>query len=358
MLTRLECLQILELGAAANTYEIETRYTMMIKRYHGKSDPETVQRLNQITMAYNILTGRYVEPEPENPRLDKIVFGKSRRQWQNIWHYGRFPLLVGAICAAFAIYLIISIATNKPPDFQFAVTGFFYTTDDTGVRVDQYIKEILPGTEKVEYQLIPIDLRNTGPTEAGETTASSVSADYQSQYAYLMKLVAMMAGDSIEVYICDQYVYNNYSAQGAYADLGELYERLKDLPPDILAKIKPQRRYPADDSGDDLTSETTAATIPIEEANKDLSLPITGLDVSELHLTEGLGIYSDTQILTIGIKAGDPAKTADFLEKWIRDYQKMHQMQKEYEDAAKAAAASEAAASNSEAGATTASSAA
>jgi hypothetical protein len=331
LLTRLECLQILDLGATANTNEIETRYTMLIKRYRGKNDPETIKELDQITLAYNILTGRYMEPEPENPRLEKIIFGKSRRQWQNIWHYGRLPLLGILIGAAFVIYLIVSIVTNKPPDIQIVTAGFFAMTNDADTRIDQYVKEILPGTKKVEYQFLPLDFRDPGSS----TEETDNGIDPQNQYAYVIKMVTILAADSIEVYICDQSVYNKYAGQGAFADLDELYNQLQDLPPDILAKIKPQRRYPVEESTATTASGQPSATVPAEQANKDASLPISGLDVSELHLSEGLGIYGESQVLTIGIKAGDPAKTMEFLAKWIRDYEKMHQMQKDYEDTLK-----------------------
>ncbi|MGI6333471.1 MAG: hypothetical protein ACOX1A_02380 [Saccharofermentanales bacterium] len=38
MLSREECLAILELPPDANQYEIENRYTMLIKRYRGQTD--------------------------------------------------------------------------------------------------------------------------------------------------------------------------------------------------------------------------------------------------------------------------------------------------------------------------------
>ena len=99
MLSRDECLKILELHPKADYYEIENRYTMLIKRYRGKDDPETRERLEQISLAYNILTNRYVEPEPIDPRMEQIVFGKSKRTWKNIWHYGKWPFLAGLVGA-------------------------------------------------------------------------------------------------------------------------------------------------------------------------------------------------------------------------------------------------------------------
>jgi hypothetical protein len=343
MLTRAECLQILELDPAANAYEIETRYAMLLRRYRNQTEPEIVERVNQITQAYNILTGRYVEPEPEDPRMEKVIFGKTRKEWQNRWHYGRLPLLFGTLIVAFLVYIVVSIVTNKPPDLQITAVGLFTATGDADERVANYVREVVPGAEKVEYQLLPIDLGPAAMGVPGATTTTGSGGytlgtmDAEQQSAYVMKMAAMLAGDSIEVYVCDLSAYNFYAPQGVFRDLTGLYNRLQDLPPEVLAKIKPLRRAIVDTSNS-LPGETTA-TPDYDAMNLDASIPISGLDVSALHLTEGLGLYNDSQILTIGFKASDVAKTEAFLEKWIRDYEKMNALQKAYEDSLKATAA-------------------
>ncbi len=344
MLSRAECLKILELGAKANQYEIENRYTLLIKRYRGQEDPDTIARLDQITLAYNILTGRYIEPEPVDPRLETIVFGKSRRQWRNIWHYGKIPFLAGLVGFILVFYLIYTIATNKPADFQLAVTGLYGATDNAGERVEAYIKGVFPEMNKIEYQAIPLDLRDPTATGTGETSAKpAATVDMESNYAYVMKMMTLIAGDSYEVYVCDKPVFDNYAPQGAYADLTGLYNRLKDsLPASVFGKIKPLRRTLSDGSeSEDIfsTAVTTTTKSTEDAANADNSLAIYGLDVSELNLTKGLGLYSDVQILTIGCKTEIQAKAEAFLETWIKDYEKMHQMQKSNEDGVKAALA-------------------
>ncbi|HBP39128.1 MAG TPA: hypothetical protein DD640_10405 [Clostridiales bacterium] len=55
-----------------------------------------------------------------------------------------------------------------------------------------------------------------------------------------------------------------------------------------------------------------------------------------MSLTQGLGLYSQNQILTIGIRTENQAQTEEFLSIWIGDYELMHQQQKEYEDSLKA----------------------
>ena len=339
MLSRAECLKILELDAKANSYDIENRYTVLIKRYRGLNDAETMARLDEITRAYNILTGRYVEPEPVDPRLEQVVFGKSRRQWRNIWHYGKRPFFAGLVGLFFVGYMIYSIVTNEPPDFQLAVVGQFGAAEDAETRIDAYVKANFAGADEVEFQQLPIDLRDPASVNSSD---GSPGVDPQSNYAYVMKMMTLMAGDSIEVYVCDKPVFDLYAPQGPFTPLDSLYVRLQQsLPADVMAKIKPLRRLieESDDGDVNLDGETNATTQSTEEAiNQDPSVAIYGLDVTGLHLTEGLGLYGETQILTIGFKAGDLAKVEDFLMTWISDYDLMHAQQKAFEDQMRAEA--------------------
>jgi len=316
LLSKVECLKILELGPGADSYEIENRYTMLIKRYRGQTDAESAARLDQITMAYNILTGRYIEPEPENPRLEQVVLGKPVRQWKNIWHYGRLPLLAGVIGAALLIYFIYTVATNEPPDFQIGFIGLFGKTETAEADVEEYIQDQFPDFDEIEVLLLPMDLRSIDiPAGTGEASGSSG----QYLYEYMMKMLTLMVGDSYEVYVCDQLVFDRYAPQGAFADLTSFYSDLqKQLPADVFAKIKPLYRAP--DNGDE--EEQTTEAEPV----------LYGLDVSELRLTQGLGLYSnDVQILTLGVKASAADEAAAFLRHWISDYQEMNTRQSEYE---------------------------
>lgn len=334
MLSREECLKIMGLGQDANNYEVENRYTMLMKRYRGKTDPVSLQTLDEITLAYSILTDRYVEPEPVDPRMEQVVFGKTRNHWRNIWHYGKVPLLIILLAASFVIYLIHSIATNEPPDFQVVQAGMFYNTENAESRLDAYVKGVLPEVNILEFQSLPLNFRPPEEEINDEEMPGfgSGGTDPQSEYAYIMKMVTLMAGDSIETFICDKPVFEQYVYQGAFDSLDNLYEKIQDLPPDVLKKIKPLRR-PLDDgsnrSEDPLATPTPGP--PEEEMNQDLSLPIFGLEVTDLDLTEGLGMYADDQVLTIGFKAEDKQQVEKLLEQWIRDYALMTEQRAAYE---------------------------
>lgn len=333
MLSREECLEILGLNQNANKYDIENRYTTLLKRNRGKSDAEALENLDQVTLAYSILTGRYVEPEPVNPRLEEVVLGKTKRQWRNIWHYGRAPLLVGLIIAFIIGYFIYSIVTNKPADFQIALVGVYGMTADSENHIDSYVKEVLPDVQNFEFQYLPIDFREPDDLDDQNTTVDS-GTDPQSQYAFVMKMMTMMAADTVEVYICDSLVFNHYATQGAFTELDELYLRLQDLPASVLEKIVPQRRplFIDYELPDDMTVTPTPGPTA-DEYNQDLDLPIVGLDISLLDLTEGLGMYSESQVITVGHRAEDLEQVFYFIESWIRDYERMSEQRQVFEDA-------------------------
>lgn len=329
MLTRAECLKIMELPAEANSSEIETRYTLLLKRYRGQSDPATLARLDEITLAYKILTDRYEEPVPPDPRLARVVLGKTLAQWQNTWHYGRWPLLGAVVVAIFVIALVYSIASNKNYDFKVVAAGRFSQSDDATSLVQASLAaSALPTVEKVEVQTVPLVFAS-----ADSPTAVN---DSQNQYAFTMKLVTLIAADKIDVFICDEHVFEHYAPQGAFKDLSALYSRLQSagLPAETLTKIKPLRRElaaelrpttpstagangsqsaGAETSADNAAVTSSAspdATDPAETAlsdsekealNNNPNLPIYGLDVSALNISDALGLTGESEILTIGL---------------------------------------------------------
>jgi hypothetical protein len=322
LLSREECLAILELPPDANQYEIENRYTMLIKRYRGQTDSASMGKMEKISLAYNVLTGRYVEPEPRDPRLETMVFGKSRRQWRNIWYYGRVPFLLGLVGVIILGYFVYTMLTNKPPDFQIAFVGNFGRYGHVEKNTEDYIIEMFPDFESVEVLTLPMDLSSIDGPQAAETDGAIRPAD-SNLYNYIMKMVTLIAGDSYEVFVCDRLVFDRYAREGAFDDITELYTSWQSELPD---QVKPLRRRI--DAGDD------QRPVDVDPAdNFDLSLPILGLDVTALNLTPGLGIYGDTQILTIGVRASAREEAEQFLKNWMLDFVRMHEQQAEHEAA-------------------------
>lgn len=326
MLSRDECLGIMELEESAEIRDIENKYSVLIKKYRSVDTDEARIKLDQVSLAYNILTGRYVEPEPINPKLEKIIAGKSIKQWQTVWHYGRWPLLVIVIIAALVISLIYSIATNKKSDFSVVVMGQFY---DGGTAYDSsyaYFSEV--SDEKVtnpDIHLIPIDLRadtmfDSEESELTQTANDSelteesqpLNIDPQSQYAYNMKLVTLLYSDSIDIFMSTEDAFHKYAAQGVFIELSDFYDSLSDLPDDIYSKIKPIYAVIEDTEID--AAEPISISDPI----------LMGLDVSELALFEGLDLWlGEGQFISVGVKTRDDKTTLSILDAWIRDYAAM-----------------------------------
>lgn len=326
MLSREECLEIFELEDSAELRDIENKYTVLVKKYRSIDTDEARTKLDQVSLAYNILTGRYVEPEPINPRLERVVAGKTIKQWQTVWHYGRWPLLAIVVIAVLAISLIYSIATNKKADFSIIVMGQFY---DGGSAYDasyKYFSEISEGkVENPDVHLIPIDLRleemaETVVTEDGSSIPDAdlteetqpLNYDGQSQYAYNMKLVTLLYSNSIDIFMSTGAAFHKFAPQGVFIDLSDFYASMSDLPAEIYEKIKP------------IYASVQETEFGEEEAVNVSDPVMMGLDVSELAIFEGLDIWlGDDQIISVGVKTRDQETTMKMLGAWIRDYATM-----------------------------------
>lgn len=254
---------------------------MLIKRYRGDQSADAVAKLDQISLAYNILTGRHLEPKAPDPRQDKVILGKSRRQWSNIWHYGRLPLLFILIGAFFLGYIVYTMVMHKDPDFKIVFVGKISLSETSESQTESLVKNVFPDYDKIEIQSLYMDFSSEGEDPS----------------AAIMKMIVLMAGDSIDVFVCDQPTFARYAGQGAFADLSDLYARLQsELSADILAKIKPLKVVIEDESN-----------IPV----------IYGLDVTGLQMADAFGLVSESQILTIGSRANVPDQAARLLESII-----------------------------------------
>ena len=113
MMTREEALMIL--GATEKTLrsDLDNRYATLVKRYRSE---QNIEKLEEISLAYNIVTGRYVEKAEDTPEMKKVIFGKTRKEWSNIWLYNKYKLLAVVAGTALLVYFIVTIVTNKPAD--------------------------------------------------------------------------------------------------------------------------------------------------------------------------------------------------------------------------------------------------
>ena len=332
LLSREECLAIMDLKPEASSYDIENRYTTLIKRYRGQNSEEAQKELDQITVAYQILTDRFIEREPEDPRLDVRVLGKTRRQWQNIWYYGRIPLLAAILGLSFVGYLIYSAVTNEPPDFQIVAAGPFASAEDIDEKTSAYVSQVLPEVENLSFQLVPLDLR-TGDYLDDPAGAEDQNIDMQNQYAYVMKMLTLLAAEKIDLFILDALAFNEYAAQGAFLPLDDFYETLDQLPEEAVSKIVAQRRIITTDDEYQTDPMATPTPGPSEASmNENENLAIYGLEVTDLDLAEGLGLYGHRQIVAIGFRTERLEQTETLLRRWISDYELMTRQKEAYDD--------------------------
>ncbi len=316
-LSKQDAYDILRLEPGANSYEIETRYTLLMKGFRGKTDPESLEKLEQVVAAYDLLMGRTVTPEPIDPRMQQVIWGKTRYEWQTFWHYHKLAFLIGAVVLVFIGSILYTILTHKDPDFQVVVVGQFRQGQHTLQALDDYLPQQCPSVETVEFQLLPLTFE-----EADESTQEEVmgGASDQLRSAYIMKMVALITVDTIELYVCDQNTFDQYAPQGAFLELDAFYGRLTDNPDPRLAALVPLRHALQEASDLDDWDDGSQETEPrLEPEADDRPRPIFGLDVTDLDLLKRLDIQGDKQILAIGRRADDPEQVMSFLESWILD---------------------------------------
>lgn len=280
MIDRKEALTILGMTEDSLQSDIEIRYATLVKRYRAEQNNE---KLEEISLAYNIVTGRHVEKEPEDPRMQNVVFGKTRKEWSNIWLYGKFKFGVIAVVGAFLIYMIYSIATNTPADFKIAVVGDFYVSETKAT--EDYAKTMFPEFKKVEI------------------ATAYLTADGGSEYgaANIQKAMILVTVSGEDIIIIDKSSFERYAGMGAFFPLDDLFNELNSK-----------------DENKGLTLK--ASTAAVEDSDGVAGPKKTyGIDLSDTQLLNGIGILGRDQILTVSIKSQRPDKAREFIRKLIAD---------------------------------------
>lgn len=278
MLSRNEALEILGVTGKSLETDIEMRYAMLIKRYRAEQNNE---KLEEIALAYNIVTGRYVEPVPVDPKMQKVVLGKTRAEWKNIWFYGKVKYFVIAVIAAFVVYLIYTVATNTPADFKIAAVGSF-NIPETEI-TENYAKTLFPEFKKVEV--------------ASAYMGSSMSGEYSTANAQKAMILMTVSGE--DVIVVDRSIFNQYASMGAFVAMDDLYQSVSAL-----------------DSVKGLSVKPVTATVKDDSSGTGKE-KIYGLDLSSTQLLSGLGIYGSEQILVISVKTSHQALAEEFIKKTL-----------------------------------------
>lgn len=281
MINKDEAYGILGLTSKASELDIERRYAVLVKRYHAE---ENNAKLEEVSLAYNIAKGIYVEPIQESPKMKKVILGKTRSEWKNILYYGRGKYIAIALAVLIVGSTAYTMITNTPPDFKVAVIGEFSVEDP--VITENYVKSLYPEFEKVEVESVYIN-KNEADSFYGS--------------AFIQKAMLLLTASNEDVVILDRYTFNQYAGGGAFLPIGDLYEA-------ILAM----------DETDSLDIEAMKATIPTNSDGSGTE-EIYGIDISDSELLSSIGISGRDQIIAISIHTDREQITKEFITKLFAD---------------------------------------
>jgi len=279
MITKKEALELLGLNQNSTMSEIENRFGTLVKKYRTEQNNE---KLEEISLAYNILTDRYIEPEPENLSMDKMFLGKKKRDWYNIWHYGRYKFLVILVALTIVVSLIFTMATNKEPDFKISAIGEFYIGDAR--KIQDYVNLNFPELEKVEF-----------------TNAFLSKDTLDLNAAYSQKAMILLSVAEEDVIVVDGSNFEKGAILGAFLDLNGFYDQIA-----AIAE----------------TENLTIFPVKAKIDNKDGTIGeeiIYGINISDSELLSAIGLNGRQQILTISINSQRKQLAKDFIEALFKD---------------------------------------
>lgn len=278
MISRQEAFEILGISENARESDIETRYNMLIKRYRADNN---LERLEEISLAYNIIKGRYVEPEPEDPRMQEKIFGKPRSYWKNSWEYGKIKAFAIVALSVILIYLVYTIATNQSADFQIALIGEIHYSD--GDATKDYISNMFDDVDVVQ-------------------TSSAFLSDQISQHSYAssQKAVILLTVSGEDIIIVDSDVFYRHAPMGAFKPLDDLFSEISGTEGFELAEAMP------------------AMTVSDVNGQNEAEF-VFGIDVSSSQLLSSIGISGREQIITVSVKSERPDHAKDFIRNLFDD---------------------------------------
>ncbi len=271
-MTREEALRVLGLGEGATEYEIERRFTVLVRR--ARTEAPDAARDTSLNEAFNLLTGR--DPATRDSlipeKMRKKVAGRTLYEWANLWHYGRWTLLGILVVVGILGGIVYSIVTAEKQDFQVAVVGEFALLDKDRhaetFPLYQFSRDAA-GAVKPLLEFLPLKERD----------------ENEMDIAVRMQMSIILSGvNPVDLFITNDYAFHYYRHSGLFAPLEPLYERLRQqIDPALFAQIEPLYGTVEDGDGN-----------PVEGPY------LMGLDFTGTWLVEGLGINSERNIVCVG----------------------------------------------------------
>jgi hypothetical protein len=280
-MTRDEALAILGLNDKSLRTDIETRYATLVKRYRSEQDND---KLEEISLAYNIVTGRYVEPVEDTPEMKKVVFGRTRKDWSNIWLYNKYKFLAIVTGTAVLIYFIVTIVTNKPGDIKIAAVGDFYLPESE--TVSEYVLSLFEEFERVDVTSAYI---GSGSGGSGYDAAGE------------QKAMILMTVSGEDVIIVNRMIFDRYASMGAFTELDDFFNEISAYPEAQALGLQ-------------------AVKARVEESENTMGDEhVYGIDLGSTQLLNAIGIIGREQILTVSIKSKDSEVAKEFIRRLIVD---------------------------------------
>lgn len=294
---RLEALKMLDLAVDATPAQIEQRYELLLRRYRHASDDASQTALTAATKAYESLRAVERPALPVDPRSSRKILGRTWADWANRWHYDKWIWLGSVAAIAFIIYVVVTIITNRPADLKIVTIGNFTFKDETvwQEQVSEAVQNSVikalqpnhPEIDHVDYEPMPIAFNADG--------SLAPTNDPTTQQNMLIKVVARIGADTLDVLILDRGAYAAYASQAQFADLSPLVTQLQaKLPPAEFARIEQLHTVPEGDPA-----------------------AISGLDITALNRIGDFGLKSASTVVVIGPRSRDAALAAEWLYAWL-----------------------------------------
>lgn len=285
MINRKQAQEILGVTDKSLLSDVDMRYATLVKRYRAEQNNE---KLEEISLAYNVITGRYVAPvEDEDIRQQALFFGKTRKEWGNIWFYGKFKYFVILIIVAFVAYMIYTMITNKPADFKIAAVGEFHIAEESET-AQNYAKALFPEFKKVDVSLAY--LSNDGSSQGA---------------ANAQRALILLTVSGEDIIVVDSDVFKKYAPMGAFKPIDEFYSSIVAIRMTGPLKLSAMKATVGTDTGGTGTEKTY------------------GIDVSNTQLLNAIGIIGREQIITISIKSKREMLAKEFITKLFNDTDKL-----------------------------------
>ena len=219
-MTKSEALEYFDLPSWASKKDLDDQFWKLGKTYTAQKDE---QKLADIACAYSIASGERdrKQKEEKEETESKHYFGKSTKEWKNIWHYYWWVLVIAAAVIVFLSALIKVFILDPKVDLRVASVGHFnYDSSFMSAFFEEFT-----------------ELKNPDLQSADVVSENSEGAKTDSYAA--QKAAGMMAVHP-DIVVFDMPSVPVYVNSGDLLNLDEEYEKMKATwSAEDLARIEP-----------------------------------------------------------------------------------------------------------------------